>query len=96
MADLMYRLLAFGSGMIAYGLLSAFVPHWVKRGAQLLENVLPGRKFRRLSRRIEFLTEQSKRINGDIDDIKRLLVKVLESDNKKVATPLKNGIATPQ
>lgn len=96
MADLMYRLLAFGSGMITYGLLSAFVPHWVKRGAKLLENVLPGRKLRRLSRRIEFLTEQSKRINGDIDDIKRLLVKVLDLDNKKVATPSKNGIATPQ
>lgn len=96
MAALMHRFLIFGSGMIAYGLLSVLVPHWMKRCSQLLENALPGRKFRRLSRRIEFLTEQSKRINGDIDDIKRLLVKVLDSDNKKVATPSKNGIATPQ
>ena len=82
--------------MIVGGMLRWFVPQWMKRCSQLLENVVPGRKFRRLSRRIEFLTEQSKRINGDIDDIKRLLVKVLDSDNKKVATPSKNGIATPQ
>ena len=96
MIPITHRILIFGSGMIAYGLLSVLVPHWVKRCSQLLENALPGRKFRRLSRRIESLTKRTKRMNTDIDDNKRLLVKVLDSDNKKVATPSKNGIATPQ
>jgi hypothetical protein len=62
----------------------------------MAESVLPGRRLRCIENRIDSLTECSTRMNSDIDDIKRLLVRLLDANNKKVATPLKNGIATHQ
>jgi hypothetical protein len=95
-----YRILILGSGVIVGMLSSPFVlpwiSGWVKRIYGLLEGVIPGRKFRKLSRQNELLTERVEKMELDIDDIRRLLVERLDSNKKKVATPSKNGIATQQ
>lgn len=98
MEILTYRVPIWGSGVIVGRLLlpfiSLWISEWVKRIYGLLERVLPGRKVRKLSRGTELLTERVEKIESDIDNIRKLLIEVLDSNKKKAATPSKNGIAT--
>lgn len=99
-ATVMHRTLIFGAGMIVGIILCWFMPHWFSRWARrfrsIAQGIFPGRNLRGIERRIDSLTERSTRMNSDIDDMKSLLVRLLDADTKKVATPHKNGIATPQ
>jgi hypothetical protein len=99
-ASIMHRSLLVGIGLIGGLILRSYVPdwpsRWINRFCRMAESVLPGRRLRCIENRIDSLTECSTRMNSDIDDIKRLLVRLLDANNKKAATPLKNGIATHQ
>lgn len=94
METYIHRILLVGSGMLLSPLVLPWISGWVRQIHRLLEGVLPGRKFRKLSRGTELLTERVGKIELDIDDIRRLLIERLDSNKKKVATPSKNGIAT--
>lgn len=98
MVSISYRLLLLGGGVITGILMRPFILRcfgglitWV---STLFERVTPGRTFGALSKEMKTLSEQAQRTNEDIDDIKKILIRMIDSEKRKVATPLANGIAT--
>lgn len=100
MISILYRILLLGGGMVTGILIRPFIlqcfgglTSWV---STLFARVTSGRTFGALAKEITTLSEQAQRTNADIDDIKKLLVRMLDSEKRKVATPSSNGIATQQ
>lgn len=98
---LLYRFLIFGTGMLTATLLRRWHPALVSACSRWLGTALgwvtPSRDLSRLSQAIETIAEEHKRTNADIEDIRNVLVSMLDARKEEVARPFRqNGLAANQ
>lgn len=94
------RLYGLAAGVAGTLLVMVVLPDLVSglvgRLRRMIKGLLPGRRLRKLSGKVESLTRQADRMNAEMQAVRRLLVNVLDERKEKVATPLENGAATPK